>query len=413
MPANVEQLAAAEIEAERHFVRPVGKAGPIEREAKASSIWMPALEDRFSLTELDEPPLPMKFVVEPYLPAGCAAILTGAGGTNKTGLMTAFAIHTCTGAELFASKVTEGAALYVSAEDRRAVLHRHVFANSRLLTYTQRELVTARLHVKDTVGLGFHLTRHIDGQTDVAADIGQLVEYCNGIPDLRLICLDTLSRLNGGEENNEDLARFIEAMERIARETGAAVVASHHSGKAQMRADTNDQYAGRGGSALSDNARSVMHITRLTTDSNGVPSNGTALIAEGRLLRLSHVKSNYATAAADRYLERIITPHAARLVEFEAEFGKEDMASIWERVAGWMANQAEVRYPTARTLDTLGGEFGSRAERRRAISWALDRGRLIEAPHPDPQGKRKTFYALPSAVLSASAAAYRSATDGD
>jgi RecA-family ATPase len=404
---SIEALAASEIDSER-------RAGQEPHAAdRALNLWKSDPADRFSASELHEAPAPMQHVVSPYLPAGCAAILTGAGGTNKTGLMTVIAIHVCIGSDLFGSSVAPGSVLYVSAEDRRDALRRHVFANSRNYADLDRKRISQRLYVKDTVGFGFKLTRHIDGQTDVAGDIWQLIDYCGEIPDLRLVCLDTLSRLNGGEENNEDLARFVEAMERIGRETGAAVIATHHSGKAQMRADTNDQYAGRGGSALSDNARSVMHLSRLTVESANTPMNGGALIAEGRLLRLSHVKSNYARAAEDVYLERVATPHAAELREFLPEFSKADAGATWETLRSWLATQVEVKHPTCRTIDGLSSEFGSRAERRRAVDWALDRGHLVESPHPHPQGKRKTFFTLPVGAMPTSAEHYRRAKDGE
>jgi RecA-family ATPase len=375
------------------------------------NLWMPDPADRFSLLELRDPPPRMEFVVEPYLPAGCASILTAAGGTSKTGLCALFSIHVCLGREIFGCAVTQGATLHVSAEDRRVVFQRHVYSNTRDLSEHELKRLTERLHVKDTVGLGFKLTRHIDGQTDVAEDIGQLIEYAREIPDLRLITLDTLSRLNGGEENNEDLARFVEAMERISRETGAAVLASHHSGKAQMRSDTNDQYSGRGGSSLSDNARSVMHMAKINPDANDAPANGTQQIKEGRLLRLSHVKTNYAAAAPDRYIERVQTPHAAQLCAFTPEFSRGDVAAVWKKLESWLTEQKEVRHPSARSLDALGKEFGSRSEIRRAVEWALDRGKLLEVPHPEPRGQRKTFYQVP--VKADPAEAYLRATQGE
>jgi RecA-family ATPase len=383
-------------------------------EDRMSLLWAPSPDDTFTLDELCTRPEPTRFVVRPYLPAGCVAVLTGAGGTNKTGLMTLMAIAVCTGGQLFGEAVEGGAVLFVSAEDRRAVVHRHLFANTRDLDDASLRLVAERFHVKDCVGSGFHLTMGIDHQgTIVAPEVGQLIAYANTIPSLRLICLDTLSRLNGAEESNEDLARFVEGMERIARHTGAAVLATHHSGKAQMRADVNDQYSGRGGSALSDNARSVMHVARLTDDSSGIPTNGGAALAEGRLLRLSHVKSNYAAAAGDAYLERVVTEHAARLVPFEPEFDADDLGAIWDRIAAWLATQTEVAYPTRGTVDTLGKQYGARTARRQAIDWAIDRGRVVEEKHPDPKGRRQRYLVLPKDRRGDAAEAYRRARDGE
>lgn len=380
-------------------------------EEQGVGLWMPAKSDRFSLNELIEPPPAMTFVLYPYLPAGCPAVLTGAGGTSKTGTVVMLSIAICAGLDLFGEPVEQGRVLIVSAEDRRAILHRHVWANTRSLADVQRKLVSENLYAKDTVGSGFKLTRHIEGQTVTAVEIGQLVEYADEIGDVRLIVLDTLSRLNGAEESNEDLARFVESMERISVATGAATLALHHSGKAQMRGDANDQYAGRGGSALSDNCRSALHLAAITADTQGAPTNARELIADGRLLRLAHVKSNYATKAPERYLERVQTPYAAALREFNPEFGRSDAGDAWRRLEGWMATQKEVPYPTKATLEALGKTYGSRTEIRHALQWAADRGHVAEVPHPDPKGGRKTFLKLVKQEDEADA--YRRATSGE
>jgi KaiC/GvpD/RAD55 family RecA-like ATPase len=374
-----------------------------ESPIEPSALWMPCSDDSFSLKELTDSPPPMDFIVAPYLPAGCATILTGAGGTSKTGIAAMLAIGVCTGKVLFGEPVMDGKVLFVSAEDRRAVLRRHVWANTRDLSEIQLRQVVGNLVVKDTVGLGFKLTRHIDGQTETAKDLDILIKFATKIDGLRLVIFDTLSRLNGGEESNEDLARFVEAMERVSVKTGATTLALHHSGKAQMRADANDQYSGRGGSALSDNARSVMHVSRIMPGMKGSPVNASELIAHGGLLRLSHVKSNYAAPAPDRYLERVVTPFAATLVPFRADFAKGDASEIWQRLSGWMATQGEVDYPTARTIDNLGKEYGSRDERRSALNWARDRGLVLELDHPAPHGKLKSYLQLPEPAATTNA----------
>ncbi len=369
-----------------------------EQEDEPSPFWTPSDEDQFSLAELIANPAPMDFVVHPYMPAGVATILTGAGGTNKTGLAVHFAVAICAGLELFGERIETGRVLIVSAEDRRAILQRHVWANTRDLSETELARVARNLFVKDVVGSGFKLTRHIDGQTETAIDVEKLIAFATEIAGLRLVVLDTLSRLNGGEETNEDLARFVESMERISVRTGATTLALHHSGKAQMRSDANDQYSGRGGSALSDNARSVMHVARITKDSLDAPSNADEVIREGRLIRLSHVKSNYAAQARDCFFERIVTPYAARLVPFRAVFGEDDPSAAWARIELWLATQKEVPYPTTSTIEGMVKLFGPRAGIRTALEWAHDRGRLIEKPHPKPHGRRRHYLAIPESA---------------
>ncbi len=76
-----------------------------------------------------------------------------------------------------------------------------------------------------------------------------------------LVVLETASRLHGGPELNEALAVFAQAIERIAIDSGAAVVVVRHVSKEAAREQTIDSYVGRGGGALSDAARSILVMT--------------------------------------------------------------------------------------------------------------------------------------------------------
>lgn len=375
-------------------------------------LWTAGTSDRFAMRELVEPPDPTRFVLPPYIPEGCPVVLTGAGGTSKTGLLCLMSIAICTGSGFLGQPAKAGRVLIVSAEDRREILRRHVWANTQHLCEEDRERVADRLYVKDAVGTGFKLTRHIDGQTTVADDLMRLVDYMSEAGPFDLIAFDTLSRLNGGEETNEDLSRIVEAMEYVSVETGASTIVVHHTGKGQTRADNNDQYSARGGSALSDNVRSVMHLARVVPSMTDAPINASDLIAAGRLLRLSHVKSNYADEAPTRYFERKPTPFAATLVPFQAEFLKGGSEGVWRRIALWMASQEDVPYPTRSTIESLGHAYGSRQAKRVAVDWAADRGLVREEPHPKPHGRLKTYLVL-TATKETNAKEYLKASQGD
>ncbi len=392
---SLEERAERELDRERH-----GRPQPV-------TIWRPDPTDRFTLPELTEPPPPQRFITKPFLPAGCACVIQAAGGASKTGVMVAMAVAVLTGEPFVGEAVEQGAVWFITAEDRRDTLRRHFYANTRHLA--DLSPLAGALFVKDVVGLDAKLTRHVDGQTVVSYDVDEMVTYAHGIPNLRLVILDTLSRFNGAEENNEGLARVVEGMERIARETGAAVLIAHHTGKAQMRADLADQYGGRGGSALSDNARSVMHISKVTAETKDPPTNAGDLIDKGLLLRLSHVKSNYSAPADDVWIERQVTPHAAQLKVFVPSFVKSDgIAECWESIADWMRSQTDVAHPTKQTLEHAAKAFASRATVRAALQFAIDRGLLEERPHPKPQAGRKTFLTLPTTTT---ATAYRRRKD--
>ena len=78
----------------------------------------------------------------------------------------------------------------------------------------------------------------------------------------RLIIIDPLRRIHGGDENNSyEMTRFVVLMERLAKSTGAAVIALHHANRSSQ--DTGSQNASRGSSALVDGCRWQINLSRM------------------------------------------------------------------------------------------------------------------------------------------------------
>lgn len=346
----------------------------------------------FTAAELQTAPDPRAFAWAPWIPAARVSVLVGAGGTSKSSLAVRLAVATILGEPLFGGETTPAGVLFVSAEDRRADLHRHLFEAMRGRTEAEAGIVGRHFHPMDCNGLDVKLVRLIDRAAVVTQQAQELAEVARGA-DAGLVILDTCSRLNGAGEDNEGLARMIEAGELIAREADAAVVILHHTGKQQMRDSQADQYGGRGGSAMSDNARSVLHLAVATEPRKTPVADADRLVPAREVLVLSHVKSNYATPALPVYLHRQKGAYAARLVQLPVVANTSGPEAVWADLARWLAAQTEVRYPTRRTVDGL-EEIGTRASRRRALEYALDRGLLRELPRPDATGNAKTFLAL-------------------
>jgi hypothetical protein len=75
----------------------------------------------------------------------------------------------------------------------------------------------------------------------------------------RLILVETASRLVD-EEDNPSFAALQSALGRIARETGAAVLLTHHSTKAASKENDNAIESARGGGSLVANARNALAL---------------------------------------------------------------------------------------------------------------------------------------------------------
>lgn len=123
--------------------------------------------------------------------------------------------------------------------------------------------------------------------------------------DLKLIVIDPISRFRGGEENsNEDATRFVEALETIAKRTGATVMVSHHTNKGSYQADGDpSQGAARGASALTDGLRFQMDLRR--PSERQLTSIGAVKQNAGRYVVATVTKTNYAAIPEPVILERL------------------------------------------------------------------------------------------------------------
>jgi RecA-family ATPase len=162
-----------------------------------------------------------------------------------------------------------GSVLVFCAEDDEDEIHRRL---SRIRNYLfwsgnvgQLAGIEKRLFVFSTIGTDTLLTkRQATGEvvaTDVTSRIMAMARHLN---DLRLIVIDPASRFRGGDENkNEDATRFVEALEALAKQTGASVLIAHHASKASLSPDSDpSQGASRGASALTDGLRWQMNLNK-------------------------------------------------------------------------------------------------------------------------------------------------------
>jgi hypothetical protein len=164
-----------------------------------------------------------------------------------------------------------------AADHQTAAIEREVRAN---LSFLGRE------HAQ-----GLVLTATRDGTTSprlaVADHVAQLTAGAS------LVVIETVARLHDGPETNDAFAALVRSLERVTA-NGAALVVVHHMSKNDARNMTDpesvDSYAGRGGGALADAARSCLVVTR----SRGNPLGPVALTAA----KTTHAQSG-ATIAWD------------------------------------------------------------------------------------------------------------------
>lgn len=184
-----------------------------------------------------------------------------AGGVGKTSLALFEAATLALGRELWGRQPPHQVrTVIVTREDSREILVARLREIISAMHLTSEELATAlsNITVVDVSGVNFRVAAVVD---DVVVphtiNLEHLIERLQAWgPDW--LIFDPLISFGVGESRvNDSEQGIIEAFRILRNRLGCCVEGIHHSGKANARDKALDQYAGRGGSALSDGSRMV------------------------------------------------------------------------------------------------------------------------------------------------------------
>jgi hypothetical protein len=265
---------------------------------------------------LDSPAPPIDWLIEDFMPANKVILMTAPGGTGKSMFTLQLGFSLASGFPLAGHwlDLTQTSVLMLGAEDERDDVHRRIesiyhsysddFAYEPEQLDALRQAVNARLYHLPMVGKNAKLTYKDKGECVPTGGVDKVIKLAKAIPDLGLIIIDPVSRFRGGDENSqEDVTRFVEVLERIKMETGAAVLAVHHSNKASMREGGADQqYAARGASALTDGVRFQVNLAQMHPDE--AERYHIKQKEVGFYVKLAVAKTNYTAPQAGIWLNR-------------------------------------------------------------------------------------------------------------
>jgi hypothetical protein len=160
-------------------------------------------------------------IIKGLLDEGTMSVMYGASGSYKTFVAANLGAHVALGRDWCGRRVHGGRVLYIAAEGGGSI---------------ERRFTAFRIH---------HAIEPCDElavlpvSVDLCHEASDVEEVINGArwvfqgEPLKLIIVDTLSRTFGGGNENapDDMGGFVRNCDRLRHETGAHLLAIHHSGK--------------------------------------------------------------------------------------------------------------------------------------------------------------------------------------
>ena len=252
---------------------------------------------------------PREWLAPDLIPAGTVTLLSGDGGTGKSLIALQLAAACALGGKWLGRAVTAGQALFVSAEDDEAELHRRLWdvVQAEGADLSDLDQLTLRSLAGEDA-----LLAAVDARSGVLRRSDLFRELDAFLADLRpvVLVLDTLADLFPGNENDRTQARqFVGLLRGLAMRHNSAVVLLSHPSLSGMLTGAGTS----GSTGWRNSVRSQLYLHRvLQGDEEPNP--------DARVL--STMKANYGPTGA----EIALTWRDGVFVADEAETGVDRMA---------------------------------------------------------------------------------------
>lgn len=214
----------------------------------------------FTASDLADKPVPEReWLVPDLIPAGTVTLLTGDGGTGKSLLALQLAVACTLGKHWLGRSVAAGRALFLSAEDDEAELHRRLcdvvaaegaelgdLDNLILRSFAGEDALLATLDMRSGALRASELLRELDA-------------FLADQPPVVLV-LDTLADLFGGNENDRTQARqFVGLLRGLAMRHQCAVLLLAHPSLSGIQSGAGTS----GSTGWSNSVRSRLYLRRV------------------------------------------------------------------------------------------------------------------------------------------------------
>jgi RecA-family ATPase len=228
-----------------------------------------------------------------------------------------------------------------------------------------------------------------------------IIERCKGDPPV-MVAFDPAINFGAGERLvNDNEQVLILAARRIVRSLGCCVRIVHHTGKANAREQTTDQYSARGGSALPDGARMIVVVQSYNPEKSKqeLPPGFTIRKPEEEQVLFMSRTISYAPANLPMiWLKRI--GYAFEYMVENRVSAEEKQRAYADQIENFLTAQLKLtppRYHSRSSLETE--ELMTRNHLRKALSLLEVTGRVTDQKLPESmRSKRRQTYIHPTAV---------------
>ncbi|HEY7804171.1 MAG TPA: AAA family ATPase [Orrella sp.] len=254
-----------------------------------------------SKDELESSPISKRAIIPGYLYADVRQRIAP-GGVGKTTLALFEMMVAGMGSKLWRYSVPHQVkSVLVTREDSRAILVGRMREIARHNGFTDIEVqrVLNNVLIIDVTGQDLRLT-HIDGDVPRPHmdNITRLVEAVRPFKPDWMVFDPAISFGVGEARVNDAEQALVEAARVMVNRLDCCIEYIHHSGKANAREATLDQYSGRGGSALADGSRMVS-VLQSVTEADWVAKTGKPLDEGESGMIMAMPKMSYTSPQAD------------------------------------------------------------------------------------------------------------------
>lgn len=338
-------------------------------------------------------------IVENYLYAD-VGVLTAPGGSGKTTLQLYEIVHIVLGRKLYNLEVKNcGWCLILTAEDPREICIARLREISIAMGLSPEEIAKIRrdIVIVDVSDFDMKLIRMEDGNIIISPDVDAIIARYKDDPPVMVVFDPSASFGVGESKINENEQGLIDASRKIRNAFKCCVRIVCHTGKANSREKTLDQYTSRGGSALPDGSRMVAVMQGWSPVMKEKLPQGCKADSGSSVTILARPKITYAPPNQPLiFIQRTGWSFEHFTQVFISD--EDTQKAVKEQVLRFLSSQ-EVKgiLHQRKSLESNATQMSlSRNEIRDTVAQLVAEGRVIEKPLPKERckGAKKTYLAV-------------------